>query len=157
MSGASANSCGIRSPHLSGFHQRDEGDPRSNLGPCLLTASVPEFGYARGFYVWSPDSGVLPATSTLQRRHLCLVAHLSQRTQTLQDDWLSPLPARRQAVLQYAHVPCGETSPLIGRRSQGVGSSASTVEGSPFLLPSNPPACGKRARWPVVPRASTGD
>src|SRR5438270_6578159 len=60
MSGASANSCVIRSPRLCGFHQRDEGDQRSNLSPCLLSASDPEFAYARGFYVWSPDSGVLP-------------------------------------------------------------------------------------------------
>src|SRR5438552_7338139 len=60
MSGASANSCVIRSPRLCGFHQRDEGDQRSNLSPCLLSASDPEFASARGFYVWSPDSGVLP-------------------------------------------------------------------------------------------------
>src|SRR5256885_7495167 len=60
MSGASANSGVIRSPRLCGFHQRDEGDQRSNLSPCLLSASDPEFAYARGFYVWSPDSGVLP-------------------------------------------------------------------------------------------------
>src|SRR5438270_13763297 len=63
MSGASANSCVIRSPRLCGFHQRDEGDQRSNLSPCLLSASDPEFAYARGFYVWSPDSGVLPAAA----------------------------------------------------------------------------------------------
>src|SRR2546430_10315731 len=64
MSGASANSCVIRSPRLCGFHQRDEGDQRSNLSPCLLSASDPEFAYARGFYVWSPDSGVLPLLFT---------------------------------------------------------------------------------------------
>src|SRR2546421_4675306 len=64
MSGASANSCVIRSPRLCGFHQRDEGDQRSNLSPCLLSASDPEFAYARGFYVWSPDSGVLPGDSS---------------------------------------------------------------------------------------------
>src|SRR5256885_10699168 len=63
MSGASANSCFIRPPRLCGFHQRDEGDQRSNLSPCLLSASDPEFAYARGFYVWSPDSGVLPILS----------------------------------------------------------------------------------------------
>src|SRR5438309_8093879 len=65
MSGASANSCVIRSPRLCGFHQRDEGDQRSNLSPCLLSASDPEFAYARGFYVWSPDSGVLPISLAL--------------------------------------------------------------------------------------------
>src|SRR5207244_9621386 len=77
MSGASANSCVIRSPRLCGFHQRDEGDQRSNLSPCLLSASDPEFAYARGFYVWSPDSGVLPsvrnsgplAEAVLQEKH----------------------------------------------------------------------------------------
>src|SRR2546423_14576225 len=68
MSGASATSCVIRSPRLCGFHQRDEGDQRSNLSPCLLSASDPEFAYARGFYVWSPDSGVLPGVSWNQWR-----------------------------------------------------------------------------------------
>src|SRR5258708_2085580 len=52
----------------------------------------------------------------------------------LRDDWLLPLPTKRQAVLLHAHVPCGETSPPVGRRSQGGGLPASTVEGSPALL-----------------------
>src|SRR2546421_11148274 len=60
VSGPSATSFVSTAPRLCGFHQRDEGDQRSNLSPCLLSASDPEFAYARGFYVWSPDSGVLP-------------------------------------------------------------------------------------------------
>src|SRR5260370_22672074 len=75
MSGACANSCGIRSRRLFGFHQRDEGDPRSPLGPCVLSASVPEFAYARGFYVWPPDSGVLPQVLSFVLQ-LCFVCNV---------------------------------------------------------------------------------
>ena len=38
-----------------------------------------------------------------------------------------------------------------------MGLPASTVGGAPVLLPSNPLACGKRARWPVVLRGSRVD
>src|SRR6266852_3033996 len=92
-----------------------------------------------------------------QGRHLCLVAHPSQRTQTLQDDWLAPLPAMRQAVLLCARAPYGEMFPPVGKLSQRVGEPAEAFEGLPVLLSSNPLICGKRAKWLAVRRGPRAD
>jgi hypothetical protein len=94
----------------------------------------------------APSDHCSRATSIPQVRHLYLVAHQSQRTEMLRDDWLPPLPARHQAVLLCARAPYAETFPPVGKLPQRVEEPASTVEGSPVLLPSNPLACGKRER-----------
>src|SRR5260370_7392742 len=91
--------------------------------------------------------------SILQKRHFYLVAHQSQRIQTLRDDWLPPLPARHQAVLLCARAPCAETFPPVGTSSPGVGLPASPVGDAPVLLSSNPLFCEKPPNCPFAQRA----
>src|SRR5713226_3643729 len=93
---------------------------------------------------------------TRRKPPLYLVAHPSQRTQMLQDDWLVLHQARHQAVLPCVHAPSAEISPRGNRQSQFGDLPASIVGDAPGLLPSNYLACGKRARWLVELKGSRG-
>src|SRR5258708_7079583 len=91
---------------------------------------------------------------TRRKPPLYLVAHPSQRTQMLQDDWLVLHRASHQAVLPCVHAPSAEMSPRGNRQSRFGNWHASIVGDAPGLLPSNPLVCEKRARWLVVLKGS---